>query len=93
MACVRASQDQNDNGNQCCRSPVALGEHRDEVCMPQQAQSLCALKLPSITAAGLRTLQGHYLLAGVQADTGVGKQGQGCGDEWGNAQYPLQIVE
>lgn len=43
---------------------------------------LCALKLPSITAAGPRTLQGHYLLAGVQAGTGVGKQWQGCGDEW-----------
>lgn len=54
---------------------------------------LCTMKLPSITAAAPRTLHGHYLLAGVQAGAGVGKQRQGCGDEWSNARYLLQIVE
>lgn len=92
MAYVRASQGHNDNGNHM--NPSGPGRAQGFMCMPQQTHwCLCVLKLPSITVAGPRTLQRHYLLAGVQAGTGVGKQWQGCGDEWGNTQFPLQIVE
>lgn len=59
-------------------SPVSLGGYGPHVGMPQWAHGyLGTLKLPSITAAGLRTL-GGYASAGGQAGMAVGKSVNGA---------------